>query len=87
MFKLIWKCHDRNLYLLDHYLISSLVLEVYLVDFLLYSDKLTAFYHSHVGPLKLFFIVGLSDLNDDAVKTKFTDEGIEIRIENYKEIH
>ena len=58
---------------------------VYLVDLLLYSYIVAAFHHSHLGPLKLFF-EGLSDLNDDAVKTKFTDEGIEIRIENYKEI-
>jgi len=34
--------------------------------------------------LYLTNLPGLSDLNDDAVKTKFTDEGIEIRIENYK---
>ena len=34
-----------------------------------------------------WIILGLSDLNEDAVKTKFTDEGIEIRIENYKEIY
>lgn len=34
--------------------------------------------------LYLTNLPGLSDLNEDAVKTQFSDEGIEIRIENYK---
>ena len=31
-------------------------------------------------------ITGLGDLNQDAVKINFTDESVQIRIQNYKEI-